>query len=36
MMAKAHKAQDNVSISFKSSEAFVPSINYDFATQVPC
>jgi hypothetical protein len=32
MMAKAHKAQDNVSVSFKSSEPFVPSVNYDFST----
>ena len=30
MMAKAHKAQDNISISFHSSEPFVPSVNYDY------
>jgi len=32
MMAKAHKAQDNISIETKSSSAFVPSINYDYAS----
>jgi hypothetical protein len=32
MMAAAHKAQDDVSVSFKSSEPFVPSVNYDFST----
>jgi len=32
MMAKAHKAQDDISISFKSSEPFVPSVEYDFST----
>jgi len=32
MMTKAHKAQDNISISFESSEPFVPSVNYDFTT----
>jgi hypothetical protein len=32
MMAKAHKAQDDVSVTFKSSEPFVPSVKYDFAT----
>jgi len=30
--AKAHKAQDNISITFKSSEPFVPAVKYDFAT----
>jgi hypothetical protein len=32
MMAKAYAAQDNISISFKSSEPFVPSVKYDFST----
>jgi len=32
MMAKSHKAQDNISVSFKSSEPFVPSVKYDFST----
>jgi len=32
MMAKAHKAQDNISIDFKSSEPFISSVNYDHAT----
>jgi len=32
MMAKGHKAQDNISVSFKSSEPFVASVNYDFST----
>jgi len=32
MMAKGHKAQDNISITFKSSEPFVPSVNYDYAS----
>ncbi len=32
MMAKAHNAQDDISISFKSSEPFVPSVKYDFST----
>ena len=30
MMAEAHKAQDNISISVNSSEPFVPSVNYDY------
>jgi len=32
MMAKGHKAQDNISVSFKSSEPFVASVKYDFST----
>jgi hypothetical protein len=32
MYSKAHKAQDKISISFNSSEPFVPSIKYDFST----
>lgn len=32
MFAKAHKAQDNISITYKSSEPYVPSVKYDFAT----
>ncbi len=32
MMEEAHKAQDNISISFSSSEPFVPSVNYDYAS----
>ncbi|MEA1889670.1 MAG: DUF1214 domain-containing protein [Pseudomonadota bacterium] len=32
MMAKAHKAQDNISIAFKSSEPFVPTVNYDYSS----
>lgn len=32
MMAKAHKAQDNVSVTFNSSTPFVPTVNFDFAT----
>lgn len=32
MMAKAHNAQDNISIAFKSSKPFVPSVNYDYAS----
>jgi len=32
MMAKGHQAQDEISITFKSSEPFVPSVDYDFAT----
>ena len=32
MMDKAHKAQDNISVDFKSSEPFVPLVNYDSAT----
>jgi hypothetical protein len=32
MFAKAHQAQDNISITYKSSEPFVSSVKYDFAT----
>ena len=32
MFAAAHKAQDNISITYKSSEPYIPSVNYDFAT----
>ncbi len=32
MFAKAHKAQDNISIAVNSSEPFEPSIKYDFNT----
>jgi hypothetical protein len=32
MMEKAHQAQDNISLAFKSSEPFVPSVNYDYAS----
>ncbi len=32
MYAKAHAAQDNISIAFKSSEPFKPSVKYDFNT----
>ena len=32
MMAKAHEAQDNVSVDFKSSIPFTPPIKYDFNT----
>ncbi len=32
MFAQAHKAQDNISITYKSSEPYLPSVNYDFAT----
>lgn len=32
MMAKARKAQDDVSITFKSSKPFAPSVEYDFST----
>lgn len=32
MFAKAHKAQDNISITYNSSEPYVPSIKYDFTT----
>lgn len=31
-MKKAHKAQDNVSITYHSSEPFVPPVKYDYAT----
>ncbi len=29
---KAHKSQDNISITYKSSEAYVPAVKYDLAT----
>jgi len=32
MFEKAHKAQDAISITYKSSEPFVPPVNYDFTT----
>jgi hypothetical protein len=32
MMEKAHEAQDNISITYNSSEAFVPSVDYDLST----
>jgi len=32
MFSAAHKAQDNISITYKSSEPFVPAVKYDFAT----
>ena len=32
MFAKAHKAQDNISITYNSSEPYIPSVNYDFKT----
>ena len=32
MLAKAHKAQDNISIAVHSSEPFEPSVMYDFNT----
>lgn len=32
MLAKAHKAQDAISIQTKSSEPFKPSVNYDYET----
>jgi len=32
MMAQAHKAQDNVSITYKHSEPYVPSVQYDLST----
>ncbi len=32
MFAKAHKAQDNISITYKSSEPFVSTVKYDFST----
>jgi hypothetical protein len=30
--AKAHKAQDNISITYHSSEPYIPSVNYDLST----
>jgi hypothetical protein len=32
MFERAHKAQDNISITYKSSLPYTPSINYDFST----
>jgi len=32
MFNKAHKAQDNISITFKSSESYIPSVNYNLTT----
>jgi len=32
MMKRAYKAQDNISITYHSSEPFVPSVKYDFDT----
>jgi hypothetical protein len=32
MFEKAHKAQDNISITYNSSEPYKPSVKYDFAT----
>jgi len=32
MFSKAHKAQDNISITYNSSEAYIPSVNYDLST----
>ena len=32
MMAKAHQAQDAVSVAFKSSTPFTPPVKYDFST----
>jgi hypothetical protein len=32
MFAKAHKAQDNISITYNSSDPYIPSINYDLST----
>jgi hypothetical protein len=32
MFARAHKAQDNISITYNSSEPYVPSVNYDLST----
>jgi hypothetical protein len=32
MRAKAHKAQDNISITYNSSEPYVPSVEYDLST----
>jgi len=31
-MEKAHKAQDAISITYQSSEPYIPSVNYDFTT----
>jgi hypothetical protein len=32
MFAAAHKAQDNISITYNSSEPYVPAVDYDFTT----
>ena len=32
MFAAAHKAQDNISITYNSSKPYVPAVNFDFAT----
>ena len=32
MMAKAHAAQDNISITYHSSEPYVPAVNFDYTT----
>ncbi len=32
MFDRAHKAQDNISITYKSSTPYVPSVKYDFST----
>ena len=32
MFKKAHKAQDNIAITYKSSEPYTPSVKYDFST----
>lgn len=32
MMTKVHRAQDNISITYQSSEPYIPSIKYDFST----
>ena len=31
-LAKAHKAQDNIAITYNSSEPYVPAVKFDFAT----
>ena len=32
MFHRAHKAQDNISITYNSSQSYTPSVNYDFTT----
>ena len=32
MFAAAHKAQDNISVKYNSSEPYVPAVNFDFTT----
>jgi len=32
MMKKAHQAQNNISITYHSSDPYIPSVNYDFST----